>query len=266
MNDADPRPAALSRTRRTLVDMPDRDERIEAMLPSARRAVADTWQRRAHEELKVAAAFTVLCRELLETGADAQVVAVASRAVNDEVRHGEICRLLASRYRGEDLPWPPAVAIDPHPPRDDVEVRTALHVTAMCCVNEAIAAAYLETSFAAATGLCARAALRELLQDEVEHARVGWIYLGRAVGSAPLRRAVQANVLALVQKVVGCWWDGSAITLRDGMPEDGLPSVAVMRACATTAVREIVLPGFTQVGLDADEVSAWLATAKAPND
>jgi hypothetical protein len=254
---------ALARRPRRVVEMPARDERIESLALELRRAVSDTWQRRAHEELKVAAAFSVLCRELLETGADADAVAVAARAVSDEVRHGEICRTLASCYRGEEVPWPPAVAIDPHPAREDHLVRTALHVTSMCCVNEAIASTFLETSFAGATGLCARAALRELLQDEVEHARLGWLYVARAVRTPMLHEAVQANMLRLVDNCVACWLDCSAITLRDGMPDDGLPSVAVTRACALTAVRELVLPGFEQVGLDVRETRTWLATLAA---
>ncbi len=252
--------AALTRRRGPVVQMPALDERIESLDPSTRRAIADTWQRRAHEELKVAAAFSVLCRELLQIGADADVVAVASRGVSDEVRHGEICRLLASRYRGQDLPWPPSVPIEPNPVRDDLLERTTLHATGMCCVNEAIASTYLEASFAGATGPCARAALRELLQDEVEHARLGWTYLGRAVATPALRAAVQNHMLPIVQHVVGHWFDDSAITLKDGAPEDGLPSVAVMRSCAVTAVRDLVLPGFAALALDVTPTQAWLTT------
>jgi hypothetical protein len=133
----------------------------------------------------------------------------------------------------------------------------------MCCVNEAVASTYLETSYAGVTGLCARAALRELLQDEVEHARLGWTYVARAVAAPTMRRAVQAHLVPLMQNVVGCWFDDSAITLRDGMPDDGLPSVQVMRACAVTAVREIVIPGFQQVGLDVAEARSWLSTLAA---
>jgi len=252
--------AFLSRRSRKVGELPATDERIESLDPERRAAIAQTWHRRAHEELKVATAFSVLCRELLETGAPADIVAMASRAVHDEVRHGEVCRSLASRYHGVELPWPPAVPIEPQPVREDLALRTALHVTGMCCVNEAVASTYLETSYAAATGPSARAALRELLIDEVEHARLGWIYVGRAVATPKLAHAIQANVLQLVQKVVGCWFDDTTITIPEGSPEDGLPSMAVTRATAITAMRDLVVPGFEQIGLDVHETREWIAT------
>ena len=243
--------------------LPDRDDRIDALDSATRRAIADTWQRRAGEELKVATAFSALCRELLETGADGDVVLAASRAVHDEVRHGEICRALASRYRGEDVPWPPAVSLKMQRARGHGSAQTLLHVAEMCCANEAVSATYLDASFAGATGACARAALRELLRDEVEHARFGWIYVGRAVALASARAALQEHVLPIVRNVVSCWFDDSAITLRGGMPDDGLPSVAVMRACAVTAMRDLVLPGFERVGVDVSATRDWLKAIAA---
>jgi hypothetical protein len=238
--------------------LPEHDERIDALDSATRMAIAGTWQRRAGEELKVATALSMLCRELLETGADGDVLLAASRAVHDEVRHGEICRTLASRYRGEDVPWPPPVSLKMQPSRGPAPAHTLLHVAEMCCANEAVSATYLDASFAGATGACARAALRELLRDEVEHARFGWVYVGRAVAWGPGRRALEEHVLPIVQNVVGCWFDDSAITLRDGMPDDGLPSVSVMRACAVTAMRDLVLPGFEGLGLDVGPARDWL--------
>jgi hypothetical protein len=245
------------------VAMPERDDRIEALDGPTRRAVADTWQRRAGEELKVAAAFSMLCRELLETGADGDVVLAASRAIHDEVRHGEICRALASRYRGEDVGWPPPVALKLRLAPARSPAQTLLNVAEMCCANEAVSATYLDASFAGATGPCARAALRELLRDEVEHARFGWIYVGRAVESPTARTALGNHIFPIVKHVVGCWFDDSAITIRDGMPADGLPSVAVMRACAVTAMRDLVLPGFARLGFDVVDAQCWLGTLAA---
>jgi hypothetical protein len=256
--------SARARRGSPVVDMPDHDDRIESLDAASRRAIADTWQRRAGEELKVATAFTILCRELLETGADGDVVMAASRAIHDEVRHGEICRILASRYRGEEVAWPPPVALRMRRAPGRSGQQTLLHVAEMCCANEAISATYLDASFAGATGACARAALRELLRDEVEHARFGWIYIGRAVASPRAREALAEHLVLIVQEVVGCWFDDSAITLRGGAPEDGLPSVAVMRACALTAASDILLPGFETLGFDVSAARSWLDTMREP--
>jgi hypothetical protein len=250
--------ALAARRRSTVVDFPEVDDRIEALDAASRRAIADTWQRRAGEELKVATVFTILCRELLETGAGGDVVMSVSRAIHDEVRHGEICRRLASRYRGEDVAWPAPVAMIYRPAPPHSPMRTLLTVAEMCCANEAVSATYLDASFAGATGPCAKAALHELLRDEVEHARFGWVYLGRAVQARDAREALAGQILPLVQNVVGCWFDGSAITLPEGMPEDGLPSLEVMRACAVTAARDIVLPGFESLGFDVRAAREWV--------
>jgi hypothetical protein len=254
-------PAA--RKRSAIADFPEVDERIEALDASTRRAIADTWQRRSGEELKVATAFSILCRELLEAGADGEVVMAVSRAIHDEVRHGEICRRLASRYRGGDVGWPPPIALKFRPAPPPSPMQLLLNVAEMCCANEAVSAAYLDASFAGATGACARAALRELLQDEVEHARFGWVYLGRAVQSPAARATLAEHILPIVKSVVGCWFDDSAITIREGMPDDGLPSVEVMRACAVTAARDIVLPGFASLGFDVTEALEWIVARSA---
>jgi hypothetical protein len=97
----------------------------------------------------------------------------------------------------------------------------------------------------------------ELLADEVEHARVGWVFL--ATQPAPLLAAIQSNLLTLVQPVWHCWWDVTQVTLLEGAPEHGLPSVATTRACAATALREIVVAGFAELGFEVDSLERWLA-------
>jgi hypothetical protein len=252
-----PSPPSLLRRHRHPVELPEVDPVIDGMPTELRREVARSWERRAHEELKVAAAFSVLTRELLETGADPQVLAAASRGVNDEVRHAEVCRALASKYRGAEVPWPPGVAIEPSQRVDDRRLRTAFHVVAMCCVNEAVATTFLDTSRAGARSPSARAAVGELLADEVEHARIGWTFL--AEQPAPIRKAIEVHLLTLARPAWQCWWDASQITLVDGAPEHGLPSLAATRACVGAAFRDIVIPGFAAVGFDVERLERWVA-------
>lgn len=252
---------ALLRRHRGVVALPENDSIMDAMPPELRGEVARTWHRRAHEELKVAAAFSVLCRELLEIRADPMVLAIVSRAVHDEVRHAEVCRALASKYHGAEVTWPEAVAIEPSQARDDRALRTAFHVVGMCCVNEAIASTFLDASLDGARSPSARAALGELLADEVEHARVGWIFVAKEpVG---MHRAIEANLLTLVKPVVAQWWDEGEITLRDGAPEHGIPSVATTRTCVVSALRDIVLPGFTQLGFDVRATEDFVAVLES---
>ncbi len=250
-----PYEATMMRRRRHVVALPEDDAIIEATPATLRIEVAQTWGRRAHEELKVAAAFTVLCRELLEIAADPAVIAVVARAVSDEVRHGEVCRALAAKYRGGGVAWPPAVVIDPSPAKGDRFLRAVFHMVSMCCVNEALASKFLEVSLAGARSPSARAAVGELLADEVEHARVGWVFVAKQPAS--VRDAIEANLLPLVKAALRCWWDEGPVTLLDGAPDHGIPSVRATRQSALAAVHEVIAPGFEQLGIDSREIREW---------
>jgi hypothetical protein len=257
MQDPLPYEPSLLRHRKHVLPLPEHDPVIDAMPPELRLEVARTWERRAHEELKVAAAFSVLCRELLETYAEPEVLALVSRAVHDEVRHAEVCRTLASRYASVGLPWPDEVVIEPSQAKIDARLRAAFHLVTMCCVNEAIACSFLDACLAGSTSPCAQAAVGDLLADEVLHARVGWMFAAKQ--PRPMLRAIEANLLTLVQPVVHCWWEEGAITMPDGAPEHGIPSAATTRASMLAAMRDIVLPGFERLGFDVGATRSWLA-------
>lgn len=246
----------LRRRGRPVVVMPEQDTVIEAADPALRRAMGETWQRRAHEELKAAMSFALLSRSLLEVGTVPDVLARVTRAVSDEVRHAEALRALASRYLGEEVPWPPPVHVEadlpgPHPRR-----RAALHVVTLCCMSESIASVFFEAAHDAAVSPSARATLGLVLADEVEHARAGWVYLAsiRDDGDRDVWESVQSSLATVTGAVIEAWFDFSAITLPHGAPEHGLLANDDVRRCVVTALRDIVLPGFEQVGFDVGTV------------
>jgi hypothetical protein len=260
----DPPPYAelLRRRNRPVVAMPERDDVIDAMDAVLRRKVGQTWARRAHEELKAAMAFTLLSRELLAAGAVPDVLVRVTRAVSDEVRHAEILRALASRYLGQESPWPPGMDLPPEPPGEAPWVLMSLHAVTLCCVSETIASVFIEASHAAATSPSVRASLGIVLADEVEHGRAGWAYLASVRDDRTVMAAVQRAMASMVRKAIESWFDFGAIVLPDGTPEHGLLSNEEVRACVVTALRELVLPGFSQLGLDVTEASAALSAAR----
>src|SRR5215472_7573582 len=154
------------------------DPTIDALDGELRERLGRQWASRATAELRVAAIFSVVSRGLFETGADPAVIHIAARAVSDEVRHADICRRLAVRYLGRDVAWPPpGRAAMPELAKAPKELRPTLHTVAMGCVNETIASAWLDESLRPATSPLARAALRELIADDIHHARLGWAHL-----------------------------------------------------------------------------------------
>jgi hypothetical protein len=252
--------------------MPEQDALIDALDPALRRVVGETWRRRAHEELKAAFAFSRLTQELLEAGAPFESISRFSRGVHDEVRHAEVCRALAARYLGEEgfgersergpealarssvpivkVPSPPAVPILASDEDGDARVRAATHAVTLGCVNETIAAVFIEASLEAATSPSARATLGVILADEVEHGRAGWIYLSSVKGDQQIADVVQREMATMVRKVSACWFDDACITLPDGAPDHGLPGNDETHRAVVSALRELVLPGFAQLGFD----------------
>jgi hypothetical protein len=248
----------LRRRGRPLVALPEDDPVIDGADAALRRKVGETWSRRAHEELKASLAFALLARELLEVGAAPEAIARVSRAVGDEVRHAELLRALGARYLGEAVAWPPAVAVEPGPLGPTPRVRASLHAVMLCCVNETIASVFIEASHDAAESASARGTLGAVLADEVEHGRAGWVYLATVRDDREVMGAVQRQMASIVRKVAACWFDFSAIVLPDGAPEHGLLSNDDARRCVVTALRDIVLPGFAQHGLDVSEAARFV--------
>jgi hypothetical protein len=209
--------------------------------------------------------FTLLTRELLTVGAVPEVLARVARAVGDEVRHAEILRALGSRYLGHEVPWPPGMDVEPSALGDHPRLLASLHAVTLCCVSETIASVFIEASHGAAASPSVRASLGVVLADEVEHGRAGWAYLASVRDDRAVMEAVQGAMVPMVRKAIACWFDFRAITVPQGAPEHGLLCNDEVRACVATALRDLVLPGFAQVGLDvrpaADAVESALGRA-----
>jgi hypothetical protein len=232
----------------------DDDADILALAADERRALAERWASRAVNENRTSTTFAEVRRGLLLLGAPEELVVRAERAVRDEARHAEICRHVASRYAGFAIAEAP---VEPTaPPRfagaSERDARV-LHVVLHACLNEGFAVAYLGACLAAATAPLARAAVRELLRDEVEHARLGWAFLAWA--SPADRGLVERALPSLVSYAEGSWLDAS------GYPETlprghGCLDLAELRALVSRAHAELIVPGFSYVGISTARLPA----------
>jgi hypothetical protein len=237
--------------------LPD-DPAIDALGPETRRVLADVWTARIASERRVADSFAVVRDALLDLDAPRPMVELASRAVDDEMRHSALCREVASRYAGSDVAPPPHApsAIPKHAGASD-ELRRTLHVVGQCAINETIACAFLEASLAHATSPFARAALRELMSDEIDHARIGWAHLSSL--RAPQRAEVTPWVPSMVRANLKMWRDAPRpYPVGDEYAAHGAPSIAMVEDAIVTAVRDLVMPGFAELGVDVAPVRAWL--------
>ncbi len=238
--------------------LPLEDESVDRLDPKVRHLLARHWRDRATAELGVASVFAVIARELLETGADPAVLRIAARAVSDEVRHADICRLLSERYAGESVPWPaPAPAPLPvHAPAHEL-LRPTLHVVAMGCINETIASAWLERCQQDTTAPLPRAAIRELLADDVHHARLGWAHLASSFVPADVRPKIAAWLPRLLEAAAWPWIGDENGPPEVGVPEHGYPSGQTTRDVVAATVRDVILVGFAQLGVETAPARAW---------
>ncbi len=232
--------------------LPERDETIEALAPAARTLLAALWRGRSAHELEAGAAFALVQADLVALDADPVVLAMAARAVADEPRHAALCGRLATLYGAPDEPLPAPVAVElPRHEGADPELRRHLHVTAMSCINETIACAFVEACLAEAEGPLVRAIHREHLADEIQHARLGWAHLASARVDDRVRAGLTRWLPRLLEANVALWRRRIAELPADGVPGHALPPSRVLDAAVVAAVRDLVRPGFAHVGVAA---------------
>ena len=247
-------------------DLPFGDPSVAALTGAQRKAIAGHWKHRARSELQVGRAFAAMVPLLREQRASAAVLDRLARGAEEEVRHSEVCARLAETY-GEEPVARPQIASVPLPRFDvgDEELKLALLVAGMCCVNETIATAWIGACLSASETPLAEMANRLHLHDEIEHARVGWAHLASDAISEATRRALGPCLPRLLEANAPGWERDDPSLPPEGVPAHGhLPS-AVSRRVFVDAIADLVLPGFAHVGVDIGPATAWLAQrAPAP--
>jgi len=233
--------------------------------PEALRALAAAaWAFRWQVELEAEVRFARLAERLGALGLAPQLAALARRASSDERRHAAHCaRLAASMGRpvpAEAPPPPPPIA----PSGLEEEDAVTYELTAACCVTESVSVAVLTALLPVAGDAALRAALHELAEDEVSHARLGWAWL--AVAAARGRTAFLAPHLPAM---LGGAADDQLFEPVEAAREDpallalGVLPQAVKRELFVRSLDEVIFPGLEGAGVDTGAGRAWLAARRA---
>jgi hypothetical protein len=240
--------------------LPD-DPALATMGPERRAAVALAWRRRARSELSTSTVFADVTRCLVGIGAPHAIVRQAAGAVADEVRHAEICLHVAHAY------WPECPAPDPSPVTPPLttpvgegsELATVLYVVIQSCLNEGVASAYLQRCLTDATSPLARAAVRDILEDEIHHARLGWSLLASGAMLPAWRAGVAEALPTLLERVADAWTTESDADLPIAPAGHGAIAAREMGSVVRSAYEDLILPGFDRVGIDSRRARAWWA-------
>lgn len=230
--------------------------RVEALRPDERQLLANRWQDRAANEQATSAAFREVQRALIRAGAPRGLSQAALAAADDERRHAQIARCCAEYY-GETTFDPASESVAGAADFAGCSPRESavLYVVLTCAINESIAAGYLDACARAARCRLARRANRALLRDEVKHARLGFGFLSWC--SASDRSLVGRALPSLVRTSIDHWLATGDYPI--GLPEGyGCLNHAGLRSAVLSALEDLVLPGFEQLGIGVNPVRRLL--------
>jgi hypothetical protein len=251
----DTQPATLGGARRAI-----EWEALDATAVDAteRAVIGERWRARQGQEHLAVGAFSQLAWQVAAHGGEPVVLALLTRAASDEVRHAEICRRTAAIFLGEHAVPARLHGVPRTPPHAAASSRerTLYHVVEMCCLSETFTGVYFTEALAHTVHPTMRAILESLLEDEIDHGRVGWAHLASVARGEGGRAAMSALSIVLpdmLDRTIGrALRNAAANPEPDSASRRGLghlanaPCIDLLKQ----TVREVILPGFEQAGVD----------------
>ena len=222
--------------------------------PRDRMAVGARWKSRHEQEHLAVGAFAKLSWEVAATGGEPVVLALLTRAASDEVRHAEICRRAAVVFLGEEAVPRRLHGVPRVPSHADATAadRALFHVVEMGCLSETFTGIYLTETLAQTVDPTMRAVVESLLEDEIDHGRVGWAHLAAVARERPLDGLAKA-LPDMLDRTLGQILRGAAADPEPDVPARQAMAHMANDACPALfkqALREVILPGFEALKVD----------------
>lgn len=191
-------------------------------------------------------------------GCEPATLALFTRAATDEVHHADVCRRMVEKHSGTELPVTLHLAKVPA----KVPVRNAddllVSIVETCCLSETFTGAYFTDMLEIATEPLARAVILSLLEDEIDHGRVGWAYLASACRDGR-GAVVEAALPDLVERTVGDVFADAKRSPEADDPEldrHGYSGRTRGARVYAEALEKIAFPGFEALGIDTTRARA----------
>jgi len=232
---------------------PNTDDIIRARL-------AETWGFRTRAEIEATARFSRLADELAAVGAAPVVIEGAREAAADEARHRDLCAELAAKWG--DSESIKHVAPNVRIGRNDMHPRDRLlwEMVSVCCIAETMNTSLMTRCLEVAKNEEIRKTLRELLRDEVRHARLGWAHL--AAERAEGRGAFLADILPMMLEASiepGFLTGEHQSPWTDACFDYGeLPWKELVHIFVDT-LELVIFKGLDSMGIDTSKGRAWLS-------
>lgn len=227
-----------------------------------RKKAIGTWHGRMVNEHVSARVFAGLIPQMMRAGLDAEWQAEVATMVSDELRHGRQCAAMVHALGGEPVAELPEL--------QDIPIHTDVaplegflrNIINISCMSETVAVALIGAEMHEADPPEMKETLKNILADEVQHARFGWKVL----------RELAPQLDAEVKERLSDYLVVAFKTLREHelhyLPENDKPSdaAAAVGVCNGTEARQlffdtvktVIIPGLEEHGLQAE--LAWKAS------
>jgi hypothetical protein len=221
---------------------------VDGLTDEQRRTVASYWFKRAEGEMTSFVGFQHVLADLRAEGSPAPIRELAERAVEDEHRHALWCRDWALRFGHPDNVATAPRSLEPvrFPGASDEQNRT-LRIL-FCCFTETVGCVILRHVRPVLTDPELRQLNQRHLADEVQHSRVGWAHLATLSPSA--QTTVTTFMPPVLRALSKTCCDGSELEREELVPY-GYFTPRLLREAHDEAVRDIILPGLSHLGLTA---------------
>ncbi|MBK6683887.1 MAG: ferritin-like domain-containing protein [Deltaproteobacteria bacterium] len=213
-----------------------------------------TWRGRMENEHASSLVFAGLLGQAVEAGASARDQADLAQMILEEQHHARRCAAMLKALGGEPVGRLPPVR--PLPRHEDTTRRLAYfrNLLSVCCLSETVAVALIDAERLALEGAVPGQVLKEILADEVGHARFGWRTLEAAGLTAEeladLDRYLQTALPHLVAHELAHLSPLPVPT--EALAEAGVCDGALARDVFWSTVEEVIVPSLKKLGLSAN--------------
>ena len=234
-------------------------------IPELNEAAIGTWTARMVNEYGSARVFEGLHRQLSKCDLDPSDLARLASFAEDERRHGVLCGAVVEALGGEAVAPPiPVVPFPEHPDVSDLEgaIRNLISIS---CMSETVAVALIGAERLEMPDGPLRELLTTIYADECAHANFGWRLLGDLLerGGDVLKENLKPYVqLAFAHLEMH---ELAHLPIAAKPPKEGLQlglcSGVDARALFYATIKQVIIPGLTAHGLDAQW--AWDTRSEA---
>jgi len=224
----------------------DREESFRSV-PTIPEAVFRTWTLRESVEWQAQEQFQLISQWLkIHVQDSPQLYLMAQQCGDEEMRHAELCRkLLALSPTPITLNAPEKLGLMGTQTQSGQE-KVLYSATALSCITETLSTALLlEMSKTAAPGLF-HSVIKEILEDEIGHSKIGW---------ALLQHFGQSHSLSWLSEYVPEMLRTSFNLENSVSPTENLSSRGILKGKTVREIffsttNEVIIPGLKMFGID----------------